>query len=119
MTMQQEDKIRARFSQYSAEDLVDAIESGEYTDLATSIAIHELESRDIELSEMERLIHDHWREKIATNLKAILRSKKLPQGSLLDESTMRNLVRQAYDEWVSRQKDFEIDTTLYWPAAFV
>ena len=69
----------------------------------------------LEVSQLEAV--SVWRikeEKIKKDIKSVLNSKQVPKSHFINESEMRLIIKDCFENWKEEQELFGIDTTKYW-----
>ena len=55
-----------------------------------------------------------WEQKIKKDIKSVLNSKEIPKSHFINESEMRLIIKDCFENWKEDQELFGIDTTKYW-----
>ena len=112
--------LKEKFYNYSSQELITIIEpNSDYTHDAKTIAIDIIKNR--EKNNKIDVINEaskYWRDFIKSELKSIVLSKTLPKSHFLNDKQMKEILKDAFDEWKEKQALFGIDITKYWAVPF-
>ncbi len=112
--------LKEKFYNYSSQELITIIEpNSDYTHDAKTIAIDIIKNR--EKNNKIDVINEaskYWRDFIKSELKSIVLSKTLPKSHFLNDKQMKEILKDAFDEWKEKQALFVIDITKYWAVPF-
>lgn len=112
--------LKEKFYNYSSQELITIIEpNSDYTHDAKTIAIDIIKNR--EKNNKIDVINEaskYWRDFIKSELKSIVLIKTLPKSHFLNDKQMKEILKDAFDEWKEKQALFGIDITKYWAVPF-
>lgn len=112
--------LKEKFYNFSSQELITIIEpNSDYTHDAKTIAIDIIKNR--EKNNKIDVINEaskYWRDFIKSELKSIVLSKTLPKSHFLNDKQMKEILKDAFDEWKEKQALFGIDITKYWAVPF-
>ena len=103
------------YRDHTPEKLIEIIETPQaYRKEAIQAAQKELNSRSIIPSSVEALAQSFWQNYTKTHFKTIIAYRIPLKSAFLQQETLHNHLRDAYDYHRERQELFEIDLTKYW-----
>ena len=112
--------LKEKFNRYSSQELITIIEpNSDYTHNAKTIAIDIIKLRD-KNNEIDVIneASKYWQDFIKSELKSIILNKTIPKSHFLNDQQMKELLKNAFDEWKEKQALFGIDITKYWAVPF-
>lgn len=105
--------LREKLLKYQAKDLIELAEPySDYTHEAKTIAIDIIKENNAFNFKNEAQLF--WEEKIKKDIKSVLNSKEIPKSHFINESEMRLIIKDCFENWKEEQELFGIDTTKYW-----
>jgi hypothetical protein len=108
--------LKSKYENLNSYDLISIAEpNSDYTHEAKNIAIDIIRCRD-ENNEINITVEasSYWAVIISKNIKTIILNKQLPKSHFLDNDQMKDLVKDAFNNWKEKQELFGIDVTKYW-----
>ena len=113
--MEESSKLYARFLRKSDCQLVEIIESSDnYTSIAISVASEIMQERNLEENILKLCSIEFWKEEFNTEIKSYIKNQDFPKSNYLQKSELKELMKQAYEDYLQKRESMSVDSTKYW-----